>query len=433
MALVAACATLACADAAHAAAFQLKEQSALAQGRAFAGSISEPGDASVVANNPAAMTLLKGRVFQADASVIDYSVKFSGAGNDAIGRPLGGGNGGDAGATAGVPSLYLHLPVSDRLRVGLSVTVPFGFKTSYQEGWAGRYEGIKTELKAYDLGAALAYKVTDSLSLGASVFAERADVKLRDAVDYGAILAGARVAGFLPTGADGDVRIHGKHTAAGFTLGALFKPSADTSIGLAYRSKVEHKIDSVDVRFSVPAAAKSVLAVARPGWFVDTTASAEMDLPSSYTLSVSQRVNARWRVMADFSRTKWSQFRDIDLDFASNQATQTLVFGYRDTSFYSVGSEYEAGDGWTLRAGLGYDQSPVTDAVRDVRVPDTNRRWIALGATWQASERLKYSLAYTHLFLGDPSVDLRSATGSTLRGTYKLGSDVLAASVQYSF
>jgi len=48
---------LAAADA-NAAAFQLKENSAKGLGRAFAGSTSTEGDASVIATNPASMRLL---------------------------------------------------------------------------------------------------------------------------------------------------------------------------------------------------------------------------------------------------------------------------------------------------------------------------------------------------------------------------------------
>ena len=40
----------------HAAAFQLKENSVKAQGRAMAGAASAKGDASVVVNNPAVMS-----------------------------------------------------------------------------------------------------------------------------------------------------------------------------------------------------------------------------------------------------------------------------------------------------------------------------------------------------------------------------------------
>ncbi len=77
----------------HGAAFELKEKSAKAQGRATAGSISAPGDASAIAENPAAMRGLDGRFFQADLTTVDYSVKFSGDGEDALGLPLSGHNG----------------------------------------------------------------------------------------------------------------------------------------------------------------------------------------------------------------------------------------------------------------------------------------------------------------------------------------------------
>ena len=143
--------------AAHAAAFQIKEKSAKAQGRAFAGSISAAGDAAVIADNPAAMRLLGGRLLQADLTAVDYAIKFDGAGNDALGRPLAGGNGGDAGRLAAVPAMYFHTPVGERMHVGLSVTAPFGFETEYDRNWAGRYHGIHTKIQAVDLGAAFAY------------------------------------------------------------------------------------------------------------------------------------------------------------------------------------------------------------------------------------------------------------------------------------
>jgi Long-chain fatty acid transport protein len=66
---------LACGHA-HAAAFQLKENSAKGLGRAFAGSTSAWGDASVVATNPASMRLIGGRQFQADLAAISFSADF---------------------------------------------------------------------------------------------------------------------------------------------------------------------------------------------------------------------------------------------------------------------------------------------------------------------------------------------------------------------
>lgn len=59
-----------------------------------------------------------------------------------------------------------------------------------------------------------------------------------------------------------------------------------------------------------------------------------MTLPASATLSVSHRINDRWTVMGDISRTAWSTaFDQVTVDYASNQPDSVLKFGYEDTTF----------------------------------------------------------------------------------------------------
>ena len=420
-------------SAAHAAAFQIKEKSAKAQGRAFAGSISAAGDAAVIADNPAAMRLLDGRLLQADLTAVDYAIKFDGAGNDALGRPLSGGNGGDAGRLTAVPAMYFHTPVGERMHVGLSVTAPFGFETDYDRNWAGRYHGIHTKIQAVDLGAAFAYDFNPQFSFGGSVFLERTQAKLFDSVDVGALLAASRVPGFAPASADAYTDIDAADNAFGYTLGVLFSPTEHTRIGLAYRSQVKHKLDDADIRFTVPANAASVLAAVRPGWFTNTQAATQLKFPASLTASVTHDLDERWTVMADIVHTDWSAFKEVKLDFASAQDDRTIDFGYRDATFLSLGTEYKQDDQLTLRAGVAYDQTPVRSEMREVRVPDVSRKWLALGATWRPSKALEYSVGYTHLFVRDPDVSLRSATGSSLHGTYDLNSNIIAVSVAYHF
>ena len=121
---------------AHASAFQLKENSVKAQGRAMAGSASAKGDASVVVNNPAVMSTFTEKTVQTDVTAIDLSFNFTGGGNAAAGsplqRPLTGGNGGNAGGLTPVPAMSFILPLSDRfeyLTLGAMVSAPFGLKT----------------------------------------------------------------------------------------------------------------------------------------------------------------------------------------------------------------------------------------------------------------------------------------------------------------
>lgn len=421
---------------AYGAAFQLKENSAKGLGRAFAGSASAPDDASIIANNAAGMRLLDGSQFQFDVSAISFGAKYHGDGGQYVtGQPISGGNGGNAGTTAPVPAAYFHLPFGENnnMHFGASLTVPYGFKTEYDKHWTGRYHGIKTELQAVDAALAFSYDVNPYVSFGGSVFAERLDVDLSSAMDLGTALYG-KVPGFTPGSADAFNRIKAHNTEVGYTLGALFTIVDGTNFGLSYRSQVKHKIDDGTARFSAETTAgtQALAVLQSQGLFVDSKGRANIILPASATASFTHRVNERWTVMADVSRTAWSKFDQVLVQLDSGQ-TLPLAFNYRDTTFVSIGSDYRLSDTLTLRGGLALDQTPTTDAHRDVRVLDTSRKWLSLGLSWAPSEKAEYSVGYTHLFTRDPKIDLTSAYATTLAGSYDVTGDVLALAVKYKF
>jgi len=430
---------LAAADA-NAAAFQLKENSAKGLGRAFAGSASAPDDASIIVNNPAGMRQLDGRQVQFDASAVSFSAEFKGAGRNAgptgpgTGTAISGGDGGDAGKIAAIPAAYFHTPIGEKAHFGVSLSVPYGFATKYDTDWVGRYSGTRTEMETVDLGFSASYDVNPYVSFGASVFVERMNIELRNAIDFGAIMAQSRVPGYAPGSADGSLKVKGDNNEIGWTVGGLFSPDENTHIGISYRSKVEHKITDGDATFDVPTGPKTVLAAARPGWFVDTKGRATVTLPASATLSVTHQVNDRLLIAADVTRTAWSTaFDSVTIDYDSNQANSVLNFSYRDTTFASIGADYKVNDKLTLRGGLAYDQTPTTDAHRDVRVPDTTRKWVTLGMSYATSEKMEFNLGYLHIFAKDPNVTATSDTGNVVRGKYDVVGDVLAASINYKF
>jgi len=427
---------------AHGAAFQLKENSAKGQGRAFAGSASAPDDVAIVANNPAGMRLLDGRQFQFDLSTISFSAKYQGGGGRYAGPtgagqglPISGGNGGDAGKIAPLPAAYFHLPFgeNDNMHFGASLTVPFGFETKYDRDWVGRYVGTKTKLEAIDAALAFSYDVNPYVSFGASVFAERLNIDLAGAMDLGAALYG-KVPGFTPGSADAYNRIKGNNTAVGYTLGGLFSIDENTNIGLTYRSQMNHKIDDGSARFTADTTSgQQALAVFQSqGLFVNSKGKATVKLPASATISFTHRFEGPWSVMADVTRTGWSKFDKVNVNLDSGQVLP-LSFGYRDTTFASIGADYRLNDTLTLRGGVAYDQTPTTVEHRDVRVPDNSRKWLSLGLSWKPSERIEYNVGYTHLFASKPEIDALSSYSSTLVGEYKVTGDVLAASINYKF
>lgn len=177
-----------------------------------------------------------------------------------------------------------------------------------------------------------------------------------------------------------------------------------------------------------------MLGQSRPGWFVDTSGRATVTLPASLTFSVTHKINDKWTVMGDLTRTAWaSSFDRVVVDYGSNQADTVLDFGYDDSTFGSIGAEYRVSDTLTLRGGLAYDETPTSYAHRDLRVPDETRKWLSLGLSWTPSEKIEYNVGYTHLFVNGSNVSTTSSTANRVAGEFDVGGDILAASINYKF
>ncbi len=208
---------------ADAAGFQLKENSVKAMGRAFAGSAAAPGDASVVANNPAAMTQFDKNAVQADVTVSSTSAPPS-----PVAAPTRPACCRSPAATAAMPATSRPIPAFSAIfplgdsgvTVGAMVSAPFGLKTEYENGWVGRYNALKSDVKTVDLTLSASVDITDRFSVGVGMIYERAEATLSSAIDFGAFMAGAGVPGILPQSQDGMVSVEGDDTGFGWLAGA---------------------------------------------------------------------------------------------------------------------------------------------------------------------------------------------------------------------
>ena len=127
------------------------------------------------------------------------------------------------------------------------------------------------------------------------------------------------------------------------------------------------------------------------------------------------------------------ELQSIDIDYDSAQPTSSEAYRWQDTIFMSLGAEYKLNDAFTLRAGVAYDETPVSDATRTPRLPDNNRNWYSFGLTWAASEALEVSAAYTRIVVDDPELDIVSSSGSRLVGDAEGSANLFGVSAQYRF
>lgn len=416
--------------------FQISENTVQAMGRAYAGREAAGNDASVVMNNPAAMMDFDTYAVQIDATAINVSTQFSGSGTDALGRPLSGGDGGNGGGVHPVPAISFIAPIAQNWRIGLGINAPFGLATEYDAGWVGRYQALKSSVKSMDVTGSIAWAASPEFSLGFSVIAQKTTVDLSNAVNFGAVLGGMGVPGFLPQSADGAFRVRGDNWKWGWAVGAEWKPTPQDTLALSYRAKINHTING-QAYFTVPQSVQFVLSQApapTSSLFKNTAGTGAFATPATASLSYWHRTGGPVSWGAELSWTGWSSFNRLAITFANPvQPPINIPYGWRNTLFGSVGMDYAVNNRWTLRAGVAADQTPTQDFSRDPRIPDGARKWISLGAGYAPSANVTFNIGYTHLFVDDGPVNDLSSTGDRLVGSFDNSGDLLGISMQYKF
>jgi long-chain fatty acid transport protein len=440
---------------ASASGFALLEQSASRLGAAFAGTTAAADDAATLYFNPAGLARLERAEAIVVASGIGITSEFRNGGSQpALLQPLGG-DGGDAGGWNFVPSAYLAAPLSETLALGVGVNAPFGLVTDYERDWMGRFQALKSEIKTINVNPTIAWRISDAFALGVGVSYQRLEAELTNAVNYSAVIAqGVQqlvAAGQLPPAAapgviaanaalEGHARVEGDDASWGFNVGLLFEPTPATRIGLSYRSAIEYEV-SGSVTFTTPAVSNPIgagivgaaSAIGAP--LASGPVRVDIELPDSAIVSLRQKFGA-FALVADVGWTGWSSIEELRVVRDTGAVVSVTPEEWEDAYRFAIGAEYQLSDAWLLRAGVAYDESAVPDSTRTPRLPDTDRRWVALGARWRASDALTLDAGYAHLFSDDASLDQNAgntATSGFLLGEQESAIDLVAVQFSYHF
>ena len=402
---------------AGASAFALYEQGISGLGNAYAGAAAVAEDATTVWWNPAGMSWLSPGIHATGAAAfIDPSYKFSN-GNSvaAAGRPLGD-NGGDAGHSVVLPSVFFAMDLGPKWNVGFVINAPFGLKTQYDDTWLGRFQGIKSEVKTVNFNPSVSYRINEALSVAGGVSYWRGEIDLVQAVNLFPAPAEAQ----NHTNVDGD--------AWGFNLGLLAKVGPQTKLGVSYRSAVDFKLDG-DTSFTAPAPAA-----------LNSNVKLDVKTPDSLAFSAAHRLSDQLELLGDVTWTHWSKINQLPLIRTSGpfsgSTLDTLVLDFKDTWRFSAGVNYRLSGPLTLKFGVAYDQSPVRGAdTRTVRLPDSDRYWLSAGLKYTVSKSGVLDVGYSYVNFKDADINNNQAAlgRGIVNGSYKASANVLGIQYQHTF
>ncbi len=382
---------------AQAGGFIIRSQSATGFGMALAGAAAGE-QLSYSFWNPAVLSHAQGLEIEAGMAAVLPSID--------IHPDTPAGSSVDIGTNALVPASFAAMPVNERLTLGLAMTSPFGLATEAPDNWAGQIYSRSSEIFSLNVNPMASWRVNDMISIGAGIQFQYFKADLTQAV---AAVPDA------PSAA-----LEADDIGVGFNLGIQVQPWDGTSIGLGYRSSISHDLDG---HLSMPLSR--------------TSARATLDTPDIVSLGLRQDITDRFRAFGTVEWNNWSRLGKIPVQGPTG-LEPTLHLDYRDGWLFSLGAEYDVNERLTLRAGVGYEVSPLTIANRDTRLPEVDQLILSTGLSYAYSDRVTVAMSYLYSKgLGDGEIDIQSGNdrwlGMDFTGTSDLDVSIVSVGLNYKF
>jgi long-chain fatty acid transport protein len=304
-------------------------------------------------------------------------------------------------------------PVSDKLVWGISLYVPTGIGATWDGNeLANLTGGLPFEWESFlgvaTLSPVVAYKVSDTFSLGATLNFNYGMMKLKKP-GVGQYTEDTSGIGF------------------GATIGALFKPSDKFSLGLTFRtpSKVKLSGDAEMAAFLLSATSEAEREATMPLWVAAGIAVKPMD---------------KLTITVDAHYTNWDKMDAINITytdpiwqvakadpFLGPAFDNDLDLKWEDKIQYRVGLEYRVSDCFALRAGYYSDPSPSPAETLNILAPQLTYDVVTFGVGFK-KEKIIVDACLEYAMGKDRDVPL---VGGLFPGTH--GMNILVPNISVTF
>ena len=371
--------------------FAIMENSARGMGLA-GGLIARGGDASTLAYNPAAMTMLDGTQFQANLAVSQFYWGVDTRDN-LTGKDTG--NYHSAHQTWPIPAFYLTHQLNDKWWVGLASYTRFGLGVKYPKDWPRGYNLHSVQLITSSFNPNIAYKINDHLSIAVGAEMMIASMQMRKNLSQNAELA--YVSQILGLGDPGDVSINGHGVSFGGNVALHARLNDQWSLGLTYRAPMSLKV-SGKTRYDNQLG-KTNLVQAYPALHAiqNSDLRGTLHLPDSIGFGVAYKPLENLSFEADAVYTLWSRFQDFNIHMKDPvNADQNSPRYWKNSWTLGISAEYKPVDWMALRLGFMYETSPMNLGYADYMVPSNGRNYYTAGVGF-FYKNWTFDLAYMYI------------------------------------
>ncbi|MGC7890941.1 outer membrane protein transport protein [Vibrio anguillarum] len=397
LSLAVACGLFSVSNASQAAGFQLAEYSATGLGRAYAGEAAMADNASAQWRNPAMLTYLKGTQISVGAIYVNPNVDVNGTvSHSLLGTTQASAK--DFAHDAVIPNFYLSHQLNEQLVLGFALGTNYGMETELGNDFAASHFGNQASVITKEANLNVAYQVTTEFSIGGGV---------RYVIGEGhfGATAPAKNALTLPQGTTLKY-MEGEDNSWGWQVGTTWQINETNRIGASYKSEVMMDFDGHAKGITYGAYKPGMMSVA---------------LPATAELASYHQLNEKLALHASVNWTDWSSFKELTAVFPE-KSDLIKSENWEDNYRFALGATYQYDAKIALRTGIAYDTSAVDDKNRTATIPETDRTWLSIGASYVATPQLTLDAGFTYIFAKDATIneprDASDATSAQIGGAF---------------
>ncbi|EJY4610401.1 outer membrane protein transport protein [Vibrio vulnificus] len=379
---------LSSANLANAAGFQLAEYSATGLGRAYAGEAAMADNASAQWRNPAMLTYLEGTQVSVGAIYVNPNIDVEGE----VRHPMLGNTAAsseDFAHDAIIPNLYISHRYNDQLAIGFALGTNYGMETDLGKDFTASHFGNEASVISKEANLNLASQLNEQFSIGGGV---------RYIIAEGSFGATAPKKNILGAQQGTTLKyMEGDDTAWGWQIGSAWQINENHRVGFTYKSEVELKLEGHAEGFGfnkIPGDTRD---------FYDT-GSMTLSLPATAELASFHQLSEQLALHASINWTDWSSFKELYANLDNNPGSMVKVENWKDNYRFAVGATYQLQPKLALRTGIAYDTSAVSDKNRTITIPETDRTWLSIGATYDWTQNFTLDAGFTYIIAKDAPI-----------------------------
>lgn len=393
LSLAVACSLVTTSATVNAAGFQLAEYSATGLGRAYAGEAAMADNASAQWRNPAMLTQLEGTQVSVGAIYVNPNVDVKGEvdGGKSLNPtlPKTEASSSDFAHDAIIPNLYISHRYSEELAIGFAVGTNYGMETDLGNDFAASHFGNEASIITKEANLNLAYQVNQAVSIGGGIRYVIGEGSFGATAPENNALAGLGLEKGTPL-----KYMEGEDTAWGWQFGTAWQINEQHRIGFTYKSAVDLKLEG-DAKIMQLAPGTPV---------ANDTGSMDLTLPQTAELASFHQLTDKLAMHASINWTDWSSFKELYADLDTLESQTVKVENWKDNYRFAVGATYQVDPKLALRTGIAYDTSAVSDKNRTITIPETDRTWLSLGASYEFTKQFSLDGGFTYIFAKDAPI-----------------------------